>query len=191
MRIDHVLYATSDLDAAQSRMEAMGLRIEGGGVHDGMGTHNRIVPLGNGFLELIAVHDPELAAGVGFGRTLLARLDQDGDGLIGWAAAVDDVDATAERLGVKIIPISRQGMTARLAGVDEAAKEPYLPFFLQRKPGIADPGAGGEEGIAWLEVGGDAERLRTWLGGAELPIRVVDGPPRLLAVGIGARELRS
>ncbi len=190
MRIDHVLYATSDLDAAAARMEELGLRVAGGGVHDGMGTHNRIIPLGNGFLELIAVHDRELAIGVGFGRALLSRLER-GDGLLGWAAAVDDVDAVASRLGVSIITIGRQGMTARLAGVDEAALEPYLPFFIERDDGIADPGSGGGEGIAWLEVAGDAARLRDWLSGADMPVRVVDGTPGVVAVGIGDRELRS
>src|SRR5689334_13488889 len=130
MRIDHVLYATADLDAAQARMEALGLRVTGGGVHDGMGTHNRIVPLGDGFLELIAVHDAQLATRNGFGSTILERLERDGEGLIGWAAAVESVDATAERLGIEVRTIGRQGMTARIAGVEAAAREPYLPFFI-------------------------------------------------------------
>ena len=42
----------------------------------------------------------------------------------------------------------------------------------------------GATGIAWLELGGDEARLREWLGGAELPIRVVDGEPGLRAVGL-------
>lgn len=190
MRIDHVLYATADLDAAQARMEELGLRVVGGGVHDGLGTHNRIVPLGGGYLELIAVHDPELAEGVGFGRALLARL-QEGDGLLGWAVGVSDVEAVATRLKVEIMTVSRDGLSARLAGVSEAARAPYLPFFLERDHDIADPGDGGAGGIRWLEVAGDAERLREWLGGAELPVRVVDGPPGVRAVGVGDRELRA
>ena len=42
----------------------------------------------------------------------------------------------------------------------------------------------GATGIAWLELGGDEVRLREWLGGADLPIRVVDGEPGLRAVGL-------
>jgi hypothetical protein len=56
---------------------------------------------------------------------------------------------------------------------------------------VADPGAEGEAGgIDWVEVAGDRERLERWLGGASLPVRVVDGPPALRAVSIGGRELR-
>jgi hypothetical protein len=41
-----------------------------------------------------------------------------------------------------------------------------------------------------VEVAGDAQRLRSWLGGAALPVRITEGEPELLAVGIGERELR-
>ena len=58
MRIDHVIYATQDLDAAAARLESEhGLVADGGGRHAGIGTENRIVPLGGGYLELIAVVD--------------------------------------------------------------------------------------------------------------------------------------
>lgn len=181
MRIDHVLYATADLDAAQARMEALGLRVLPGGVHDGLGTENRIVPLGDGYLELLAVHDRGLAAGSAFGRAVLER----GDGLAGWAVAVDDVDAVAARLGVTVMPISRDGLSARLAGVEEAAREPFLPFFIARDAGVAPPGEGGSGGIGSLELGGDAERLREWLGGADLPVGIVDAAPGVRAVRVG------
>ena len=47
-----------------------------------------------------------------------------------------------------------------------------------------------EPAIGWIEVAGDAERLRGWLGEAELPVRVVDGSPGVRAVAIAGRELR-
>ena len=63
VRIDHAIWATRDLDAAAARFEREhGLRAAGGGRHDGMGTHNRIVPLGGGYLELLAVADADEAA---------------------------------------------------------------------------------------------------------------------------------
>jgi hypothetical protein len=56
---------------------------------------------------------------------------------------------------------------------------------------VLDPGAAGDAGgITWIEVAGDAAELESWLGGADLPVRVVDGPPGVLAVGIGDRQLR-
>src|SRR3954449_12439249 len=77
VRIDHVIWATADLDAAAARLERdHGLRAAGGGVHDGMGTHNRILPLGGGYLELLAVRDPEEAAGSHLGRAVTARLER-------------------------------------------------------------------------------------------------------------------
>ena len=45
-------------------------------------------------------------------------------------------------------------------------------------------------GLTWIEVAGDAARLRDWLGGAELDVRVVAGEPAVRAIGIGDREFR-
>ena len=192
MRIDHVIYAAENLDVAAARIEAqLGLVAGAGGRHEGLGTHNRIVPLGGGYLELLAVADPEEAARTEFGRGLLARLAGNGDGLLGWVVAVDDIDDVARRLGTPVSTIRRAGLSARLTGLAEAIHEPILPFFISRDPGVPDPGVGGDaDGITWIELAGDAARLQRWLDFAELPVRVVEGPPAVLAVGIGERELR-
>jgi catechol 2,3-dioxygenase-like lactoylglutathione lyase family enzyme len=192
VRIDHVIYATADLDAAAARVEeVLGVAAQGGGRHERIGTHNRIVPLGGGYLELLAVADPAEAAGSELGRAVMARIEAAGEGLMGWAVAVDDVAPVAARLGTEVSTIARAGLAARLTGVVEAMREPFLPFFIARDPGVADPAAGGGAGgIAWLEVSGDAGRLREWLGGAHLPVRVVEGPPSVIAMGVGDRELR-
>ena len=192
MRIDHVIYATRNLDATAARLEAdHGLVAKGGGRHTGIGTENRIFPLGGGYLELIAVVDYGEAERSALGHALAERIDGRGEGLMGWVVAVEDVIAEAGRTGAELSVIERDGLRARLAGVATAMAEPMLPFFLQRDPGLADPGAGGEAGgITWVEVAGDPERLRGWLGGAELPVRICDGDPALLAVGIGEQELR-
>src|SRR5215218_340007 len=192
MRIDHVIYATQDLDTAAARLEAEhGLAVGGGGRHTGLGTENRIFPLGGGYLELIAVVDHAEAKRSALGHTLAERIHERGEGLMGWVVAVDDVVAAAGRTGAELSVIERSGLRARLAGVTTAMAEPALPFFIERDPGIADPGAAGDAGgITWVEVAGDAARLRAWLDGAELPVRVTDGDPALLGVGIGESELR-
>lgn len=191
MRIDHAIWATADLDAAAERLErSHGLRAGGGGRHDGMGTHNRIVPLGRGYLELLAVADPEEAAASALGRAVTERLTGVGEGLMGWAVSTDDVTAVAARLGTELVEIRRQGFVGRLTGVAEAMTEPCLPFFIERGPDVPPPGAGGDAGgLTWIEVAGDAARLDAWLGGAELPLRVRPGAPALLAVGIGEQRL--
>jgi hypothetical protein len=188
VRIDHAIWATRDLDAAAAAFERdHGLAAEGGGRHDGLGTRNRIVPLGGGYLELLAVADEEEAAGSPLGRTVAAA----SEGWIGWAVVVDDVAGVAARLGTEVTTLSRAGFSAQLTGVTEALAEPALPFFLQRSAESPDPGEGaGHGGLTWVEVAGDAGRLREWLGGVGLPVRVQPGEPALLAVGVGERELR-
>ena len=184
VRIDHVIYAATDLDATARRL---GFEPRGGGRHEGLGTYNRIVPLGGGYLELVGVADPEEALANPFGRGVLERCE----GLAGWVVEVDDVAAVASRLGTAVTTIRRAGLSARLTGVAEAMHEPFLPFFLSRDPGVTDPGADGSlGGITWVEVAGDPARLRDWLDTSSLPVRVVDGPAALLAVGIGDRVLR-
>ena len=89
---------------------------------------------------------------------------------MGWVVAVEDVIGHAGRTGAELSTIERSGLRARLAGVATAMAEPALPFFIERDAGIADPGAAGDAGgITWVELSGDAARLRAWLGGAELP----------------------
>ena len=193
MYIDHVIYATADLGAAAARVEAeLGVAAVAGGHHEELGTHNLIVPLGAGYIELLAVCDPGKAAHSALGSALQARLEQAGEGLMGWAVAVDDIQAVATRLDTWVTTIARQGLSAQLTGLLESMREPFLPFFVTRDPGVPDPGGGSDAGgISWIEVAGDAQRLVDWLGGADLPVRVVEGPPAVCAVGIGDRELRT
>ena len=193
MRIDHVIYATADLDAAAARVESeLGLSAVPGGRHAGHGTHNRIVPLGGGYLELIAVIDPHEAADSPMGSAIQARLTEQGDGLFAWVIVLEGVEQFADRLGLPVITVAREGLSARVAGLAEALRNPVLPFFLERDEGVADPGEGADAGgITWLEVAGDREALESRLGDAELPVRVVDGPVGVIAMGIGERELRN
>jgi hypothetical protein len=191
MPFDHVIWATADLDAAAERLEQThGLRAGGGGRHDGMGTHNRIVPLGRGYLELLAVADAEEAAGSALGRAVTERLARVGEGLMAWAVSTGDVSAVAARLGTEIVEIRREGFVGRLTGVPEAMAEPCLPFFVERGADVAEPGAGGDAGgLQWVEVARDAARLDAWLDSEKLQVRVQPGAPALLAVGIGEQRL--
>jgi Glyoxalase-like domain len=190
--IDHVIYVTEDLDTAAARVESeLGLTAVQGGRHEGHGTHNRIVPLGGGYLELMAIADPEEAAGSPIGGAVQTRLADRGDGLFAWCIGVEEVDSVAARLGKSVMAIAREGLTARIVGVEEALRNPVLPFFIERDQGVLDPGGDGDAGgISWVEVAGDLSALEQRLGGAELPVRVVDGAVGVVAMGIGERELR-
>jgi hypothetical protein len=193
VRIDHVIYATGDIDAAAGRVQSeLGMTAVRGGRHEGHGTHNRIVPLGGGYLELLAVADPDEAAASPIGSALQARLAGRGDGLFAWAVAVDDVKRVADRLGLSVSAIAREGLTARLVGVAEALQDPGLPFFIERDEGVRDPGsAESAGGITWVEVGAGQGKLEGRLGDANLPVRIVEGPSGVRAMGIGECELRT
>lgn len=190
LRIDHVLYAASDLEATSARLaDEHGLASIPGGEHPAWGTANRIVQLGPDYLELVGVVDADTAASSDFGRLLLGA----GEGLIGWAVATDDVAAAAARCGLAVERGSRTRpdgveLAWRLAGVTEAMRSGgALPVFIQWE-GPAELHPGGDPsaaaGIDWVQVGGDPAELREWLGGAELRVRFAPEASGITAAGI-------
>src|SRR5260370_5021890 len=77
MDIDHVLVAVRNLEAAGRDMEMRhGLASIEGGTHPAWGTANRIVPLVDSYLELIAIVDPDKAADSVFGRWVASGVSE-------------------------------------------------------------------------------------------------------------------
>jgi Glyoxalase-like domain len=199
LRIDHVIHAVDDLDAAGAVLfDREGLASVAGGRHEGWGTANRIVPLGESYLELIAVVDVDEAEGSEFGRAVRRATTEDRP-LVGWVVATDDIDAVASRLDLEVEQKSREtadGSTLswRLAGLERAMKTGALPFFVQwdvppeRQPGAAEVSHETDpRGIAWVEVcADDRDEVREWLGedAGDLPLRITDGDPSLAAAAI-------
>jgi Glyoxalase-like domain len=207
MRVDHAVLAVADLDEAGERVfRDHGLASVPGGVHPRWGTANRIIPLGGDYLELIAVVDLEVGRSTPFGMSLLELTADGGDRWAELCVADTAIEATAERLGLPVEPGLRttpggRQIRWRSAGVEDGARAPYLPFFISWD--VADHQMPGRmvarhlveaTGIARVEVAGDRDRLRAWLGGADLPIDVVDGEPGIravtLATGDGEMEIR-
>ena len=91
-----MVLACSDVDATAATLEGrLGLAATGGGRHDALGTLNRLVWLGDAYLELVGVFDADLASRSWLGRPVLAALAGGHDGgLVTWAIAVDDLDET-------------------------------------------------------------------------------------------------
>lgn len=68
-RIDHIIIGAKDLKAAADYFyEEYGLASYVGGKHQGWGTENIIVPLGEGYLEIAAVFDEQLAKKIDWGQ---------------------------------------------------------------------------------------------------------------------------
>lgn len=89
--IDHLVIAVADPDAAAADLEAaLGLAATGGGRHERAGTFNRLIFLGDTFLELIGVWDRALATANPIGSAALAALDAGMPGLVTWAIATDN-----------------------------------------------------------------------------------------------------
>jgi len=178
------LIAAADLESA-----APGLESVEGGRHPGWGTANRIIPLGDTYIELVTVVDEAEAANSVFGRWVAGAPD----GPLGWAVRTDRLDEVADRLGLTVTDGSRIGRDGRriqwrLAGVERAAAEPCLPFFIQWAPGTTLPGHGHDGWIDGLELVGDDARLHDWLGDHHLPITVRAGPPAVAAIDVYFRE---
>jgi hypothetical protein len=90
--IDHLVIAVADPDEAAGLIEReLGLAATGGGRHDALGTFNRLIWLGDSYLELIGVFDRALAAASWLGAPTLRTLDM-GGGLATWAIATDELD---------------------------------------------------------------------------------------------------
>jgi hypothetical protein len=191
VELDHVLIPIADLSHAVRRFEARyGLVSVEGGRHAGWGTANRIVPLGETYLELVAVVDQKEAAQSAFGRWV--RAGPPGAPL-GWAVRTDDLDASATRLGLSIGSGSRRTSTGewlhwRIAGVEQSMVEPALPFFVEWASGTRLPGTidvahpTSINGISELIIEAEQDRLASWLGRQSFPISARPGGSRLSAV---------
>jgi hypothetical protein len=191
MELDHVVLGVRDLEAAARRLEdEHRLTAVPGGRHESAGTHNWIVPLGDAYLELLAVEDESAAQTSPFGRWVLERVGG-ADGWLGWCLRTDDLDGVCERLGLEPMAMSRGDLRWRIAGVQRVGQDPSLPFFIQwdvpdeQLPGRAGgPTSAGDARLSALEVGGDKAAVTAWAGDLPGSVRIVDGPPGILAVAI-------
>lgn len=193
LEIDHaILVVTDPADTADRFAQRSGLAAVAGGQHDGHGTANWIVPLGSSYIELMYVADAAEAANSPLGRWVHEQT-RTGDRLAALCVRTDDIDGVATRLGIEVESMRRRrdggDLEWRLVGLPSTLSAERLPFFIQWD--VTDDDHPGRtsvdhrtqpDGIAWVEYGGDPERLSDWLGGETLPIRYTGdqpGPRRL------------
>jgi hypothetical protein len=190
LELSQIIYGVRDLDAASGRIAAHGLTVLTGGRHPGLGTANRIVPLGSAYFEILGVVDEAEARANAYGAALLHQIAA-GDRLVRWSLHTDDIERVAAARG--LVPEARSRrrpdgtlLTWRAAGLALSLAEGWLPFFMQWDDPGHYPGAlpadhpARPHGIAWLSLTPrDPDQLRRWVGEATPPLRLIDGAPGL------------
>jgi hypothetical protein len=107
------------------------------------------------------------------------------------------VDQLARRLDLTVHSGSRVAPTGevlrwRSAGIEQAAAQSSLPFFIEWGAGIRLPGntpvvhPTAPAAISKLLLEGDPSRLAAWLGNHALPIVVSAGSPAVAAIVLSA-----
>jgi hypothetical protein len=196
LTLSQIIFGVNDLDAATARFRAMGFDVLDGGVHPGVGTANRVIPLGSQYLELLGVVSPELARGSEYGRSLL-RAIAGGDRLVRWSLRTDAIEQVAARLELTAEPRKRMRpdgvlLTWRAAGLSLALVDATMPFFMQWDHDAHYPGLmpakhpnGARTVTALSIVPRDPKAFERWTEGAEAPLRLeTDRPPGLVSVGV-------
>ncbi len=135
--LDHIIIGVNDLEQATTVFsQKLGLTASGGGVHPSGGTANRIIVIGDTYLELIAVRTPGEAQ-----QSMLDRLAK-GDGYLNFVLSSNAIEADSKAMlsrGVSIIGPkhgqlrSTEGRTRAWsrADVEQPDLTQHYPFLIQ------------------------------------------------------------
>ncbi|GCE11551.1 VOC family protein [Tengunoibacter tsumagoiensis] len=141
---DHVIIGVNDLEqATEVFQKRLGLAVSGGGTHPFGGTANRIIVIGETYLELITVQKPAEAQ-----QSMLDLLAQ-GDGYFNCVFASDAIEADSEAIrtrGYQIIgpnPGELRSGSGRTRGWIRTDVE--RPDLAQRYPFLIQHDSSGEE----------------------------------------------
>lgn len=199
MRLDHISYAAGPdgLHSTAHRLGGLlGEEFRDGGIHPRFGTSNMVLPLSAGtYVEVVEVLDHPASDKAPFGQAVRARSEL-GGGWMGWVVSCDDISKVEQRLGREAVPGNRHRpdgveLRWRQIGVKGLQSDPQLPFFIQWEPGAEHPSAGssGRLHLDRIQIAGDPDRLRDWLGEDVDPLEDVEvdwvaphGTPGIVAV---------
>jgi catechol 2,3-dioxygenase-like lactoylglutathione lyase family enzyme len=142
--IDHIIIGVNDLKRAEQVFsQKLGLAVSGGGVHPSGGTANRIIVIGDTYLELIAVRTPAEAQ-----QSMLDRLAIR-EGYLNFVLASNDIEADSTAMasrGIRVIGPTLGELRAaggRTRGWSRTNIE--LPDLAQRYPFLIQHDSAGEE----------------------------------------------
>lgn len=206
-RLAQVIVLVEDLGQARRDMQDLGFRVDEGGRHPGRGTANLIVPLGQEYIELLAIVDVDEARASADGRPVLAALGRGGPGVARWSVEPSDIAAVGRRLALPVeqrrrIRSDGVEITWRAVGVNEAWASPDRCAFMAwddaalRPAGNERSHPNGATAIASLTVEcPDPAAARDWLGG-DVPVAVTlthavgRGPAELIVATAAGEQMR-
>lgn len=192
--IDHLVYATPDLDLGVNTIEkTLGVRATPGGQHPGMGTRNALVALGpTSYLEIIGP-DPDQPTPAGPRRFGIDALKA--PRVIGWVAKSRELEAVSARAassGVPlgpVIPGSRKRpdgvvLSWRYTDPNIVAADRLVPYFIDwgNSPHPSATAARGATLVQLRAEHPDAPRVQKMLDALGLHLHVEQGSaPALIA----------
>lgn len=196
MKIDHFMYAVADLDEGMARAEgAFGVAPAFGGSHEGLGTRNALLSLGDTYLEIIA---PDPAQAVE-SQMVTGMAAMSAGGLVTWAAQGDLVvtKGLLEEAGITSVgPVETRRRTADGGLLVWDLLFPHggsygMPFFIDWRgsPHPATTTPAGGEFVSFGISTPDAEDLGAVLAGLGLDVEVSEGEPEMTVVIEGAKGL--
>ena len=184
MRLDHLVYATPDLNLGIDTIDRLlGVKATPGGQHPGLGTRNALVALGpSSYLEIIGP-DPEQPKPAGRRRFGIDELKA--PRIVRWVVKGTDLDtfaATAATRGVTlgpVIPGSRRRpdgvvLSWRYTDPNVDVADGLVPFFIDWGSS-PHPSAAAARGVTLVQVRAehpDAERTQKMLTALGLDLKV-------------------
>jgi hypothetical protein len=193
--VDHLVYATPDLNASIDALEKrLGVRAAPGGQHPGRGTRNALIALSpTSYIEIIGPDPeqpkPDQPRQFGIDTLTEARL-------VTWAAKSNDLERTATLAGShavklgEVLPGSRRRpdgvlLNWRYTNPRVVVADGIVPFFIDWGA-TPHPAQTAASGASLLDLAGehpDAERVQQMLTGLGLRLQVKKGPsPALTAI---------
>jgi len=142
--LDHIIIGVNDLAEAEVIFgQNLGLAVSGGGIHPTGGTANRVIVIGDTYIELITVREPREAQ-----QSILDRLAK-GAGYLNFVLSSNDIAAESAAMTQRGVPVI--GPTpGQLTSPDGRARrwsraDIERPDLTQRYPFIIQHDSAGEE----------------------------------------------
>lgn len=194
--LDHFAIAATDLASGTAWLEArLGVALAPGGTHPRMGTHNRVLRLGDGlYLELIAIDpdapQPGRPRWFGLDEPALAARLVERPRLVAWVAATDDLDAATAASPFPLGPVhemTRGDLVWRITIPDDGrtVESGAVPTLIEWPPGVHPTKRMPDAGCTLERLTihhPESQRIRDGLARIGLndpTVHIVDGGPSL------------